>query len=154
MKSDACLSSCRTWRYWLLREWDSSLPQLTVIGLNPSTADETLDDPTIRRCIGYAKAWGLGSLVMLNLFAYRATNPREMKTALDPIGPDNDAFLRMNSDGVLLAAWGTHGTFRQRGDEVRRLLSARPLHCLGVTANGQPKHPLYLRADLQPERLP
>lgn len=141
------------YRYSLSRIWDESLPPLTVIGLNPSTADETEDDPTIRRCVGYAKAWGLGGLIMLNLFAYRATNPQEMKAAPDPIGPDNDAFLRVGADGVFLAAWGAHGAFRGRGDSVRRLLWNRPLYCLGVTHKGEPKHPLYLRADLQPVPL-
>lgn len=151
--SDACLSPDRVYRYWLSRVWDESLPHLTVIGLNPSTADETVDDPTIRRCLGYAKSWGLGGLTMLNLFAYRATDPREMKAASDPVGPDNDAFLRLYTEGVILAAWGAHGAYRGRGDEVRRILSNRPLHCLGVTNAGQPKHPLYLRADLEPKRL-
>lgn len=151
---NAGFSGCRTWRYWLSRRWGGG-DALVVIGLNPSTADETEDDPTIRRCIGYGRAWGFGKLVMLNLFAYRATDPKEMKKAADPIGSFNDATLRSyaRDAGMILAAWGAHGDFKGRGDIVRRMLSDRPLYCLGVTNAGQPKHPLYLRADLQPERL-
>ena len=89
----AVFSPCRTYRYALSRVWAADKPYALFIGLNPSTADETLDDPTIRRCIDFAKRWGYGGLVMANLFAYRATNPSEMKAATDPVGVANDEWL-------------------------------------------------------------
>lgn len=93
MKKTAKLSDCRTYRYELWRTWDESKPYAMFIGLNPSTADETEDDPTIRRCINFAKTWGYGGLCMTNLFAYRATQPEDMKRASDPIGNKNDETL-------------------------------------------------------------
>jgi hypothetical protein len=120
------------------------------IGLNPSTADETLDDPTIRRCIGYAKAWGYGALCMTNLFAWRATDPHEMKAAYSPVGLFNDVYLKQCAEGagVVVAAWGVHGEHQHRNIVVMEMLTG--LACLGVTKNGYPKHPLYLRKDLKP----
>ncbi len=99
--SGATFSQCRTWRYALWRRWDSSKSPLIVIGLNPSTADERQDDPTIRRCINLAKREGCGSYVMLNLFAFRARDPKVMKAHAEPIGPEND---------VAIAAWCTFGS--------------------------------------------
>ncbi|WP_276968362.1 DUF1643 domain-containing protein, partial [Metallibacterium scheffleri] len=120
------------------------------VGLNPSTADETQDDPTIRRCVGFAKAWGYQALCMVNLFAFRATRPDDMLAAADPVGPDNDAHLRALSGeaGVIVAAWGALGTHRGRDVEVCALLPA--LHCLTLTKGGQPGHPLYLPRRLTP----
>lgn len=120
------------------------------IGLNPSTADETLDDPTIRRCIGYAKDWGYGGLLMTNIFAYRSTDPRGLLTVEDPIGPDNDkallkCFLEVD---LAIAAWGVHGTLVERDKRVRELLA--PLHYLRLTKAGHPAHPLYLPKALKP----
>jgi hypothetical protein len=148
----AGFSGCRMWRYWLMRMWDEKLPKLVVIGLNPSTADENTDDPTIRRCVGYAKSWGCGSLVMLNLFAIRATDPRDLKTAGDPVGRFNDETLRTWSENahLILAAWGSHGDYQLRAEAVLKLLNDRPIHCLGRTKSGQPRHPLYLKADARP----
>lgn len=162
MNHAAIFSPCRTWRYSLTREWEKDRGRLVVIGLNPSTADETQDDPTIRRCIGYAKRWHYGALLMLNLFAFRATDPRDMKAAADPVGPDNDEFLTVCTVGepTVLCAWGAHGAFRDRGLAVVQALTLgtrergvgapRNLFVLGTTKAGQPKHPLYLRADLEP----
>jgi hypothetical protein len=128
--------------------------------LNPSTADETLDDPTIRRCVGYAKAWGYGGLVLGNLFALRSTDPRALRSAFDPIGPgNNEAMLAIVNEcdhGRVICGWGNHGSFLNRSRDVRGLLpqwGAR-LEALAVTGSGEPGHPLYLRADLQPVVLP
>lgn len=155
MTSDAGFSECRTWRYWLTRSWAEGGRTLMVIGLNPSTADESVDDPTIRRCIGYAKAWGFSQLAMLNLFAYRATDPRHMKAATNPVGRENDQTLLWwaNKAEMILGAWGTHGVHQSRAAHVYQILYDHPIHCLGITKDGQPKHPLYLRADARPEIL-
>lgn len=153
----ATFSPCRTWRYSLHRSCSllKAEPRLlAVIGLNPSTADETSDDPTVRRCIRYAFEWGYQGLCMLNLFAFRATDPADMKAARDPVGPGNNKVLRSESEGRdVLCAWGVHGKFWSRGSKVRWLLRDRNLLCLGRTADGEPKHPLYMRADLKPEPL-
>lgn len=115
--------------------------------LNPSTADAERDDPTIRACVRLARRWGFGSLVAVNLFALRATDPRMLRRARDPIGPENDAAIvgaAADAD-LLLAAWGNWGVLHDRGRAVLDLL--RPLgrpHCLGLTARGQARHPLYV----------
>ena len=93
LKTDAIFSVCRKYRYALWRSWDESKPYVMIIGLNPSTADETKDDPTITRCINFAKSWGYGGVCVTNLFAYRATVPSDMKASNEPIGTENDAWL-------------------------------------------------------------
>lgn len=142
------------YRYVLTREWSEGT-KLVVIGLNPSTATAEQDDPTIRRCIGYAKRWGFSGLVMLNLFAYRATRPRDMQRAPCPIGPANDQVIDLYAaEGRrILAAWGAHGRFYLRGPfSASRLREKRvDLVCLGKCNNEEPKHPLYIRADAEPE---
>lgn len=150
MERSACFSPCRTYRYALWRRWGPGAFAM-FIGLNPSTADETADDPTIRRCIGFAKSWGYDALCMTNLFAYRATDPADMKKAEFPLGRDNDGFLARLADsaGVIVAAWGAHGTYLGRDAFVRRTLG-RPLHYLRLTKDGHPGHPLYLPASLRP----
>ncbi len=122
---------------------------VTFIGLNPSTADETKDDPTIRRCIGFAKSWGFGGINMLNLFAYRSTDPNKLKVVVDPVGPENDVFLSMYCDviGLNVVCWGTRGGFMDRGEKVIALLGRECLSCFGFTNGGHPKHPLYLKRD-------
>jgi hypothetical protein len=137
------------YRYTLWRIWQADGPQLAFVGLNPSTADETVDDPTIRRCIDFAKQWGYGSLCMLNLFAFRATDPKVMKLTIDPVGPENDKYLLQTAEKcrMTVAAWGIHGVYRQRAKKVIKLLP--PLWCLGVTDDGHPRHPLYMRKDSQ-----
>jgi hypothetical protein len=151
MHRSAEFSPCRTWRYALWRTWDSSAPYAMFIGLNPSTADEIENDPTVTRCIGYSRTWGYGGLCMTNLFAYRDTDPRGMKAAPDPIGPDNDEWLDRlaRAAGVVVAAWGTHGVHQGRDCVVRARLTG-VLHYLKLTKFGHPQHPLYLRADLKP----
>src|SRR5262249_29397933 len=152
VKSDASFSSCRTWRYWLSRSWRplGLLPerQLVVIGLNPSTADETVDDPTIRRLIGYAKDWGYDGILMLNAFAFRATDPKELRTTVaDPVGADNDDVIRTNCRSAkVLCAWGKHARYLDREKRVLELLHdvGADTFCLGTNLDGTPKHPLYL----------
>lgn len=147
IESSAEFSPCRSYRYALERRWDDAGPTVAFIGLNPSTADEQSNDPTIRRCIGFAQSWGFGSLSMVNLFAMRSKDPRLLYEAEDPIGPDNDRWIekaRRRAD-ALIAAWGTRGTLLGRDESV--LAKHRDLLCLGVTKDGHPRHPLYLRSD-------
>lgn len=152
--SGAEFSPCKVWRYALWRHWDCRgyADVCTFIGLNPSTADETANDPTVRRCIDYAQRWGFGGLYMLNLYAYRATDPAVMKAAADPVGPGADEALARfaNRSGLVVCAWGAHAT-PERAAAVLALLEV-PTVCLGLNANGSPKHPLYLRRDA--ERIP
>lgn len=149
MERDATISECGRYRYALWRKW---APGETVmfVGLNPSTADATLDDPTIRRCIGFARAWGYGGLMMANLFAWRATDPRDIRHAADPVGPHNDVALGTahRNAALTVAAWGINGTFGGRNNVVRAMLPR--LHCLRLTKDGHPSHPLYLPARLWP----
>ena len=149
MNTAAILSPCRKYRYSLTREWGTGLAVLFV-GLNPSTADETNDDPTIRRCIAFAREWGYARLHMANLFAFRATEPHDMMNASDPIGPENDKhLLTLANDSILtVAAWGVHGTYGGRHAKVRRMLLR--LHYLRLTKYGHPGHPLYLPKTLRP----
>lgn len=156
MSRGAGMSSCHKYRYSLWRIWEARGPCVAFIGLNPSTADEVIDDPTIRKCIGFARRWGFGGLFMLNLFPLRATLPRDMKAAVDPLGgPAADSVLLHYADQCqrLVACWGVDGAYRGRGDQVVNLLQAagRELHCLGVTKDGQPKHPLYIPYDTKLE---
>lgn len=140
------------YRYRLDRAWDfMNSRRLVVIGLNPSTADETADDPTIRRCVGFAKREGCGGLVMVNLFAYRATEPADLRLTKDPLGDGNDVALRhacVDGSRIVVAAWGVHGGYCNRGADVRRMLvrNGVEVHHLGLTKDGHPKHPLYLPA--------
>lgn len=152
MIGGALFSPDRQHRYKLWRIWDKDEGMCAFIGLNPSTADEIENDPTVRRCMTYARDWGFGGLMMLNIFAFRATDPKVMKAAVDPVGPANDKHLLAEARWCqqVVAGWGTHGAFRDRHDRVLRLLdhSEVDLHCLGKTKDGYPKHPLYLRRDL------
>jgi hypothetical protein len=152
LSSTAIFSPCRKYRYILWRCWqeDWETNYCMFVGLNPSTADETQDDPTIRRCINFAKSWGYSGLCMTNLFAFRATNPKVMKSVADPIGPENDKYLIDYSSkaGVVIAAWGNHGTHGGRYLEASKLLFN--LHCLKLTKTGMPSHPLYLPQALKP----
>lgn len=145
----AVLSPCRTWRYALERRWGSG-PFVMFVGLNPSTADEHVDDPTIRRCIRFAKDWGFGGLLMANLFGYRATKPADLVKAADPIGPDTDVWLTTLScrSALVVAAWGAHAFTERRAGDVLELLG--DVYALGLTKDGAPRHPLYMRADSKP----
>lgn len=138
----------REYRYALWRYWDTNLGYVQFIGLNPSTADDKVDDPTIRKCIGFTQRWGFGGLCMTNLFAWRATQPADMKKATDPIGPDNDSFLVSVAEtaNIVVAAWGNHGTFMDRAVHVRKLVPGMKAIFINK-GTGQPKHPLYIRYD-------
>ncbi len=145
----ADFSPCKTWRYTLRRTWDRAKPRLLWILLNPSTADETRDDPTNRRGMGFAYSWGYGSLVFCNLFAVRTPEPAEMKKASDPVGPQNNIWIlgeAHEADKIVLG-WGVYGSHLGRDRDVLRLLRDFELYCLGRTKGGHPKHPLYLRRD-------
>lgn len=147
-------SPCRKYRYTLWRHWGGLFVSsyAMFIGLNPSTADETHDDPTIRRCIGFARDWGYAGLCMTNLFSFRSTLPAEMKVAEDPIGPDNNRYLSVISKnaGVIVAAWGVDGGHLGRDKGVRELIPN--LNYLKLTKDGYPAHPLYLPKDLKPTK--
>lgn len=134
-------------RYVLWRGWDPSKEKVMFIGLNPSTADETQDDPTIRRCINFARDWRYGGMYMLNLFSYRATKPRDMHLAADPIGADNDTALINYSlkSHIIVACWGSTGDHMKRHVSVTNMFE--DLWCFGKTKNGMPRHPLYVKGD-------
>lgn len=141
------------YRYLLWRRWADADSVLFVM-LNPSTADATRDDPTIRRCHRLARAWGFGAVEIANLFAFRATDPRDLARAEAPVGPDNDAILvdAAGRAAAVVVAWGVHGALGGRDVAVHRLLRRalrRPLLCLGTTRSGAPRHPLYLRRDVR-----
>lgn len=167
MARQCVFSPCRAYRYTLWREWDAEsdlicmpsdgdrwLQYLMVIGLNPSTADETKDDPTIRRCVGFAKEWGFGALCMTNLFAFRSTQPRNLLTVNDPVGLNNNEQLwRVARDaGMIIAAWGKSvPIIAQRAAFVTYLLSTlQEIKCLRKNADGSPEHPLYIPATTRP----
>ncbi len=153
--SGAEISTCRRYRYRLWRRFGDG-PALCVIGLNPSTADETVDDPTVVRCVRRARSWGYGALVLVNLFAWRATDPLDLAVVDDPVGPEgNRAIIAEAADcGGALCAWGTHGRLRGRGAEVEGLLRrmGAPLYVLRLNGDGSPAHPLYLPYSLRPVR--
>lgn len=147
----AIISDDGEYRYKLWRTFDVAKPTIAFIMLNPSTADETADDPTIRRCIGYARQWGYGKLIVGNLFAVRETDPAKLYDYFDPIGPENDEYLREICDEAdeVVAAWGTDGSIGDRGDHVVSDLDA-DLKALGTTKEGHPVHPLYQPSDIEP----
>ncbi len=148
----ATLSRCHRYRYALGRRWAQG-PEALFIMLNPSTADAAVDDPTLRRCVGFAQREGCGAVRTVNLFAWRATDPRDLIAARnageDIVGPRATALIRkalIDCNGPVIAAWGAHDAAVERGVAVTGL-AQRPLHCLGLTAKGHPRHPLYVRAD-------
>lgn len=149
-----------TYRYLLTRTWDSDLPAITWVMLNPSTATASTADQTISRVVGFSSSWGYGSAEVVNLFAFRTTSPAVLRTAKDPVGPANHETV-LNSaarTGKVIIAWGNHGeqanpsTGAPRCDEMLQMLDGvgGELSCLGVTQRGQPAHPLYLRGDIRP----
>ncbi len=153
MQKQAWFSACHSYRYALSRIWDTTQPYALFIGLNPSTADATTDDPTLRRCQAFARNWGYGGLYMANLFAYRATKPEDMKSALDPIGRENNSWIIQLTQkaGIIVAAWGNDGAFQDRGRKVLNILPT--VYCLKINRSGQPAHPLYQKASTQPTLL-
>lgn len=157
-QSTAVYSDCERYRYLLTRTWDVEGPRALFVMLNPSTATEAQNDPTVERCERRARALGFGSFRVTNIFAWRDTDPRAMRAASDPVGPANDAAIADSCGWArgpgdrIIAAWGTHGAHLDRGAAVERLLRAqqRPLHHLGLTKDGHPKHPLYISYDQKP----
>ena len=149
-KSGAVFSDCRKYRYALWRMWNEHKPIAMIIGLNPSTAEQTRNDPTITRCINFASSWGYGGVCVTNLFGFRATAPTELKAHHDPIGKENDAWVHEMAKvaAITVAAWGNHGKFLNRSLEI--LPSLDQLHCIKMNKSGEPAHPLYLKAELKP----
>lgn len=143
-ETGATFSPCRTWRYQLWRCWDPNLPAIMFVGLNPSTATETVNDPTISKCIKFAKAWGYGTYLMCNLFGFRSTDPRGLDIVDDPIGPENDAHIAAfaKQASKIVAAWGCDRQVPGRAKTVLKILGKT--HCLRITKGGFPNHPLYM----------
>uniref|UniRef100_UPI004048CF6F DUF1643 domain-containing protein n=1 Tax=Yoonia sp. TaxID=2212373 RepID=UPI004048CF6F len=153
-KSTAIYSDCERYRYALTRVWDVGGKRALFVMLNPSTATEAQNDPTVERCERRARALGFGAFRVTNIFAWRDTDPRNMRAAADPVGPENDLTIQ---EGVawadtVIAAWGTHGAHLDRGAQVAALLrqTQQPLYALGLTKDGHPKHPLYISYTQQP----
>lgn len=153
-QSVATYSDCERYRYALTRVWGDGQRVLFVM-LNPSTATEIQNDPTVERCERRSRALGFGAFRVCNIFAYRATDPRDMRAQDDPVGPLNDTAILEGIDWAdeVVAAWGTHGEHLGRGPKVEALLrgaGAMPKH-LGLSKAGHPKHPLYIGYSVQPE---
>lgn len=147
----AVLSQDRQYRYLLSRAWSGGGKTVGFICLNPSTADAENDDPTVRRCIRFAKDWGGSRLIIGNLFAYRATDPSALRRVPEPIGEENNIWLDRIADecDILIAAWGTHGKLYSRDQEIKERFAGK-LKALRLTACGSPGHPLYLPGDSVP----
>ena len=140
-------SPARKYRYALWRSWGDSSNYVNFIGLNPSIADDFKDDPTIRKCRGFAKRWGYGAMCMTNLFAFRCPHPLLMMREADPIGPDNAKWLISiaNNAKLIVAAWGNHGKHLGQDFMVgSAILGAAPMWCLRQNKDGSPAHPLYI----------
>ena len=153
----AIFSPDRRYRYVLRRRWLSGNGMCLFVCLNPSIADETTDDPTIRRCMGFARTWGYQMLSVVNLFAYRATNPERLRRNSDTNRSRNNRYLLLEAEQAdcVVAAWGAQGHYySKRVEEVCRLLANIPKVCLGRTQSGEPKHPLYLPKETQRQEFP
>lgn len=161
VKAGATFSDDMIYRYSLTRDWDESLPRVLWVMLNPSTASHLEDDPTVRKCQGYARRWGYGAITVCNIFALRSTDPRGLKQAhergVDPRGLYNWDTIHLRAvdrrTALVVAAWGAHGAFLTQGPRVAthlRRLVAKKLHVLGLTKDGHPRHPLYLPNAVEP----
>jgi len=152
----AVFDKTRRYRYLLWRNLAGGSGKLVLVMLNPNKADERRNDPTIRRCIGFATSWGFERVEVVNLFAFKAQEPQTLKGTKQPIGKLNDRIIldRISDAKLIVAAWGVHGALLQRDREVLSLLrAAGPIYCLGTTKAGMPRHPLYLRSDADLVRL-
>lgn len=147
----ARISDCGQYRYWLTRLWAED-DSLLFVMLNPSTADASVDDPTIRRCMGFARREEFGGVSVVNLYAYRATNPKALLSVDDAVGPENDSYLRMilmeqtRRGHPVVAAWGANAD-ADRAAEVLNLVPGVNWRCLGTTKSGAPRHPLYVHGE-------
>jgi hypothetical protein len=155
LRSRAVYSDCGAYRYLLEREWDAGTGRMAFVMLNPSTASELANDPTVERCERRARAMGFAAFRVVNLFAYRATVPADLRQAAAPEGPGNDAALEAACDwaDLVLAAWGVHGAHRGAGPALAQRLRGRgrALHHLGLTRDGHPRHPLYVPYRVVPQ---
>lgn len=153
--STAVYSDCEKYRYLLTRTWDAEGKKALFVMLNPSTATEVQNDPTVERCERRARTLGFGAFRVTNIFAWRDTDPRAMRAASDPVGPANDDAISDSCAWAdqIIAAWGTHGAHLEQGPHIARLLRAtgRPIYHLGLTKDGHPKHPLYIAYAQQPK---
>lgn len=155
-ESGAIFDPQRSYRYLLWRQWQRDSESICFIMLNPSTADAHHTDPTIARCIAFAKKWGFGGLEVVNLFAFRSTLASRLAKVRDPVGRHNDYFLRQFAAGkrMVVLAWGNHGLLKDRHSAVIEMLTkdghASKLHHLGMTRFNQPRHPLYVKAMIEP----
>ncbi len=155
-KREAVFSPCRTWRYRLAQIWNEDKEPLYWLMLNPSTADEIKNDPTVERCERRARMWGYGGSVVFNIFAYRATEPKHMRAAQDPIGPENDKWIRelaeISKTNMVIGGWGEHGEHLARGRKVMDMFnqSGGKLYALKQNASGNPAHPLYIGYEKEP----
>ncbi|ANP36914.1 hypothetical protein JL2886_02020 [Phaeobacter gallaeciensis] len=153
--STAVYSDCETYRYSLTRIWDPDGQKVMFVMLNPSTATEVQNDPTIERCERRARTLGFGGFRATNIFAIRATDPRVMRAAKDPEGPENEAAILSGAEWAdqIICAWGTHGAHRDQGPRIENALRAtgQPLFHLGLSKHGHPKHPLYIAYSQQPQ---
>jgi hypothetical protein len=151
--SGATFSECKKYRYRLWRKWGDAPPAVFIM-LNPSTADEVDNDPTVERCERRARAMGHGGLRVANIFALRSTDPQVLYTAEDPVGPDNDASILESAKdaGIVICAWGCDGNLNGRGEQVLAMLKQAGIepHYLVLNKDGTPKHPLYVGYDVQP----
>lgn len=150
LERDAVISGCGKYRYLLRRTWDHSKPRALVIMLNPSTADAEIDDATIRSLLRLLGGLAYGSFEVVNVFALRATDPMELLTARDPVGPDNEAAVRASIGrcDVAICAWGAWPPAREASIYIRNAIrAARPaMYCFGKTKDGSPRHPLYIKS--------
>jgi hypothetical protein len=145
MKKGAHISIDKKYRYSLYRIWNDELPKVAFICLNPSIADDKIDDPTINRCIEFAKSWGYGGFYMLNLFAFRATNPSELTKVNDPIGMDNQNVILETITKVdkVICAWGNEGILLNQNKKILSIIE-NP-YCIKINSSGEPSHPLFLK---------
>lgn len=152
MQTGATFDPTGCYRYLLWRSWEAQGLRIGFVMLNPSQADAVVNDPTIRRCIGFARSWGYGALEVMNLFAYRTAHPMELRHVADPVGAKNDRYLSGLGQRVdqIILAWGNGGRLHGRDRDAISLLGARTVYCLGITKLGQPRHPLYIRREVLP----
>ena len=155
MVREAVFSDCLRYRYTLERTWETGLPSLLWVLLNPSTATAEKDDPTNRRGIEFSKTWGYGACTFVNLFAWRTPYPFVMLREDEPVGPINNFHILEQAEKAdsIVVAWGTKGGHLERDKEVLELLHKYRLQCLGRTKAGYPKHPLFLKADTKLEEF-